>query len=122
MSLPFALVIEDDPDLSDIFSEALSVAGFEVEVIQDGQVALQRLASVEAVVIVLDIHLPNVSGDIILQHIKADEKFAKTRIIVTTADTISAELLRDKADIVLVKPISFGQLRDLASRLRPAAD
>jgi hypothetical protein len=33
---------------------------------------------------------------------------------------VIAEMLRDKADIVLVKPISFGQLRDMASRLKPA--
>jgi len=120
MNSPFALVIEDDPDLSDIFSEALEAAGFEVEVIRDGQVALQRLPSLDAVVIVLDIHLPNVSGDTILEHIQADERFANTRVIVTTADTVTAEMLRDKADIVLIKPISFNQLRDLASRLRPA--
>jgi hypothetical protein len=30
-----------------------------------------------------------------------------------------AENLRDAADLVLLKPISFHQLRDLAKRLRP---
>mgnify|MGYP001179595673 FL=1 len=121
MNPPFALIIEDDPDLSDIFSQALSVAGYETRVIQDGKVAYDALDSVEAVVIVLDLHLPNVSGETILTKINATEKFAKTRVIVTTADTVTAELLRDKADIVLQKPISFGQLRDMASRLKPSS-
>ena len=122
MTKPFALIIEDDPDLSDIFSQALIVAGYETEIIQDGQLALQRLDTAQAVVIVLDIHLPNVSGETILERIRADATFEKTRVIVTTADTVMAELLRDKADIVLVKPVSFGQLRDLASRLKPASE
>lgn len=119
MTKPFALIIEDDPDLSDIFSQALIVAGYETEIIQDGQIALQRLDTAQAIVIVLDLHLPNVSGETILKRIRADSNFEKTRVIVTTADTVMAEFLRDKADIVLVKPVSFGQLRDLASRLKP---
>jgi DNA-binding response OmpR family regulator len=120
MTSPFALIIEDDPDLSDIFSQALTVAGYETQIVQDGQVAMQMLDTINAVVIVLDLHLPNISGETILTRIKADEKFNKTRVILTTADTVTAELLREKADIVLIKPISFGQLRDIASRLKPA--
>ncbi|MGQ9832254.1 MAG: hypothetical protein ACUVRJ_00405 [Candidatus Villigracilaceae bacterium] len=38
-------------------------------------------------------------------------------MVITTADTVSTELLRDDADFVLVKPISFTQLRGLAARL-----
>jgi two-component system response regulator BaeR len=113
-----ALIIEDDPDLSSIFAEALGTAGYETEVILDGQAALDRLADVNASVIVLDLHLPNVSGQTILEHIRSDARFEKTRVIVTTADAVMAELLRDQADFVLIKPISFGQLRDLASRLK----
>ncbi len=119
MTQPFALVIEDDPDLSDIFSQALAVSGYQTETILDGRVALERLGGIEAVVIVLDLHLPNVSGETILDRIRSDARFENTRVIVTTADTIMAELVRDKADIVLVKPVSFSQLRDLATRLRP---
>ena len=64
-------------------------------------------------------HLPNVSGDTILHHIRADERLANTRVMLATADAYMAENLRDKSDLVLLKPISFTQLRDLAKRLRP---
>jgi hypothetical protein len=43
-----------------------------------------------------------------------------TRIVVTTADSQAAEFLRDSADLTMVKPISFVQLRDLAKRLNPS--
>jgi DNA-binding response OmpR family regulator len=53
-----ALIVEDDEDLSFIFAEALRAAGYEPEIIQDGQLALDRLASFRPDVIVLDLHLP----------------------------------------------------------------
>jgi hypothetical protein len=38
-------------------------------------------------------------------------------VIIATADPRMAEVLQEEADLVLLKPIGFGQLRDLASRL-----
>jgi DNA-binding response OmpR family regulator len=119
MKKPFALIVEDDPDLSGIFAKSLETAGFDVEIIQDGQVAMQRLDEVTADVIVLDMHLPNVAGNTILERIRSDSRFGATRVVITTADTLMAETLREKHRFVLVKPISFGQLRDLAKRLKP---
>jgi len=44
---------------------------------------------------------------------------AFTNVVVTTADAIMGEQVRESADFVLIKPISFGQLRDLTARLNP---
>ena len=44
MNNQLALIIEDDPDLSIIFAEALPAAEFETKIIQDGRVALACLA------------------------------------------------------------------------------
>jgi DNA-binding response OmpR family regulator len=113
------LIVEDDEFLSEIFSKALESADFKTEVIQDGQVALNRLADVTPDVIVLDLHLPHVSGKEILHQIRMLPHLAKTRVMVATADPITAEMLREEAALVLLKPISFSQMRDLAARLRP---
>lgn len=121
MSNPLALIIEDDPDAATIFSEALQAAGFETEIVRTGDKALKRLAVTTPDAVVLDLHLPHVSGIDILRQIRAEARLAKTRIIIATADPRMAELLRGQADLVLLKPISFSQLRDLAARLRPAA-
>lgn len=119
MSKPLAFVIEDEADLALIFSKALQAAGLTVEAIPDGLEAVRRLTETTPSVIVLDMHLPNVDGLEILSGIQNDSRFATTRIIVTTADAIMADVARDQIDLVLVKPISYGQLRDLASRLLP---
>lgn len=119
MSDPLAMIIEDDESLADIFSLALRRAQFEVEIVRDGGKALARLAETLPAVVVLDLHLPHVSGEVILQQIRADERLANTRVILATADAFMAGELRDAADLVLLKPISPSQLRELASRLRP---
>jgi DNA-binding response OmpR family regulator len=120
MTTPFALIIEDEPDLAAIFAEALQMAGFDTEIVHDGQTALARLAATTPAVVTLDLHLPHISGQTILQQIRADKRLAQTRVLLTTADALMAESLRREADLVLLKPISFNQLRDLAIRLHPS--
>lgn len=119
MTNPFALIIEDDPNLATIFAEALQMAEFETEIVHDGKTALAQLAATTPAVVILDLHLPHVSGQTILQQIRADGRLAKTRILLATADALMAESLWEEADLVLLKPIGFHQLRDLAKRLRP---
>ena len=113
-----ALIIEDDADLAIIFAEAIKAAGFETQIIRDGRIALTQLVTSVPSIVVLDLHLPNVSGATVLEKIRADVRLARTLVILTTADARLADMLQTKADLVLVKPISFGQLRDLATRLK----
>lgn len=111
-----AFVIEDDQDLSEIFKQAISTK-LDVEVIEDGQVAQKRLEEEIPFLILLDMHLPHVSGADLLKVIKADDRFEKTIIIITTADANMGEFYRNHVDFVMLKPISFVQLRDLVARL-----
>lgn len=117
MTKPFALIVEDSPVFSLMFSKTLQDE-FEVEAIQDGAVALTRLSAVTPDLLVLDLHLPGVSGKDILDRVKSDERFVKTRIILTTSDERQAEELQGIVDIVLLKPLNPSQLRELASRLK----
>lgn len=115
-----ALIIEDDEDLANIFAEALHGVGYEVEQVADGKIAQERLKSGTApFLILLDMHLPHVSGGDLLTKMKKDERFANTIIIITTADARMGEAYSDQADFVMIKPISFVQLRDLTNRLKP---
>jgi CheY-like chemotaxis protein len=120
MSTHQALVIEDDPDLAAIFSQALRAAGFEVETVSTREAALARLAACIPQVVTLDLHLQQTRGTDILHYIRAEPRLTKVNIVLTTADSAMAEVLQDQTDFVLVKPISFVQLRDLAARLKLA--
>lgn len=113
-----AYIIEDDQDLSTIFADALEAVGYQVEQIKDGLLAQQRLSEDVPCLILLDLHLPHISGADLLTEIKADERFNNTSVILTTADARMAEAYEPLADFVMVKPISFVQLRDLSARLK----
>ena len=117
MKTPRALIVEDVPDLAQIFTMALAAAGFRTTCIEDGAKARQYLNDTTPDLIVLDLHLPFYSGDHLLAEIRQAPQFAHTKIIIVPADTRRGEELREDADLVLLKPISFIQLRDLSKRL-----
>lgn len=115
---PVALIIEDDVDLADIFSDALQAAQFKTEIIADGAVAQKRLQEMIPQLVVLDLHLPHVSGETILRQIRSTPALAKVKVVIASADPITADMLSPESDLVLIKPVSFSQLRDLAQRLK----
>jgi DNA-binding response OmpR family regulator len=118
MSNPRALIIEDEVDLADIFAKAIQSAGFDVQIIRRGDAALEWLSQITPDLVVLDLHLPGVKGTDILERIRDDEQLSAMRVIVATADPRMAEDLYEKADLILLKPIGYLQLQDLAKRLR----
>jgi len=119
---PLALIIEDNEDQSLVFATALEQAGYFTESIKDGIKAQRRLAQVIPKVVVLDLHLPGVDGEKLLNQIRADRRLTGTRVILATADALLASSLQAQADFVFLKPISFSQLNQLASRFHRQAN
>ena len=115
---PLAFVIEDDPDAAFIMTEALKQAGYLVEKINNGQDAIERLNRASPQMITLDIHLPDVAGSEIMAHIKKQAHLQETIVIVISADNQMADNLTEAADLVLLKPISFTDLTNIAKRIR----
>jgi CheY-like chemotaxis protein len=115
---PLALIIEDDPQLVTIFATAMEVAGYEAVTAVDGRVALDKLATLQPDVILLDVHLPHISGNDLLRQIRADARLKDTKVILSTADSRIAAQLREQASLVLLKPASFKELVELATGLK----
>lgn len=119
---PLALIVEDHEDQALVFIAALERAGYKTEAIQDGLAAQKRLAEVSPDIIILDLHIPNVDGGILLGQIRGDQRLADVPVILATADAVFASSLQAQADLVLLKPISFSQLSQLASRYIQRSD
>ena len=121
MTQPVAFIVEDDEQLSLVFTHALQEAGYMTEIFFEGQKVLDRLADLKPYIIILDLHLPNVSGAKILNHVRSEEKLKDIRVIITSADAgLSTDPeIENKADFVLIKPVRFSQLQLLAKRLYP---
>jgi DNA-binding response OmpR family regulator len=117
MEPKLALVVEDDQGVGGVYVEALKQAGFTTEYFTNGRAALARLSTAVPTIVLLDLNLPLISGETILQAIRADERLKDTRIIITTGESHRAKELESVADLVLVKPVSTTQLTDLAARM-----
>lgn len=115
-NLPTVLIVEDDPQLNHLFGVTLKNQ-FDVTQVHDGLDALAFLEQHIPNLIVLDMNLPGTPGSKILAYVRADARFAQTRVILATADALQADILSEDADVVLLKPISPAQLRELAGRL-----
>ena len=116
MTKPFALIVEDDPNLNEIIALTLQ-EDFDLETCTDGNTAMELLGNIIPQIVVLDLNIPGTSGREILTHIRSDKRFSRTHVIVATADNRQAETLHNDVDIVLLKPVSPGQLRELALRI-----
>lgn len=112
-----ALIVEDNDELALLFSLSLQAAGFATEAIPAGDLAAARLEDVVPDLVVLDPQLPRLAGEEILHQIRSDERLAETSVIVVTAYAYAFEGVSAEADLVLIKPVSLLQLRDLAARL-----
>lgn len=116
MEKPVAFVIEDDMDLSTVFTEAVQAAGFTCETFLSGDQAVERLANFTPRLIVLDLHLPGVTGEQILDYIETQPHLEKVNIIVASADDRLSQKVYGRPTLTLLKPVGFGLLRDLAQR------
>ena len=56
------LLVEDEPDIAQMFSLGLSIAGHEVEVAGDGCHAVDRARSKRFDLVLLDVELPRIDG------------------------------------------------------------
>jgi len=120
------LVVEDERLLADAVTEGLRQSAIAVDVVYDGDAALERLGVNEYDVVILDRDLPIVHGDDVCKAIVSSG--FETRVLMLTA----AAEVRDRveglglgADDYLSKPFAFAELvarvRALGRRARPAA-
>jgi DNA-binding response OmpR family regulator len=111
------LIVEDEGAIRELLQLHLTLAGFEVEEIADGTVALERARTATFDLIVLDVMLPGIDGITLCRAIRAQGVNARAPIMMLTArgtesDTVLG--LESGADDYLAKP--FG-IRELLARV-----
>lgn len=87
------LIIEDDRDITEILSVALTRDGYQVSVAYDGIEAINKIKKTDYDLIILDIMLPNMDGHSVNLKLKANPKTAKIPVIVITGKGNLKELL-----------------------------
>lgn len=78
------LLVEDDPLIYRLYQKTFNLEGFEVELAEDGNVALEKLKAFTPEIILLDIMMPNMNGLEFLSKIKNDPATGHVPVVVLT--------------------------------------
>ena len=113
------LIVEDDSSLGYMYRCALRFEGFEVDYASDGVSALQRMELHPPNLIVLDLHLPCLSGEAILKEIAENPALRKTPVIVVTGADVQKAIVQ--ATAILRKPCAPDRLLSAIERHLAAA-
>lgn len=109
------LLIDDNPDLTTLFSEFLLEKGIETEITNDPKVGLKRIREKKYDFVILDNHMPGLYGTEIIQ-ILEKEKILKDQTIIIlsgaefTPEEIKDLLSKDGVKVRLKKPIRLNEL------------
>ena len=105
------LVVEDDPDLSDILRTGLAEEGYAVDVSLVGEDGLWRATTVDYDAVVLDVMLPDMSGFELLRRMRRAGRTAPVLILTARDDTRDRVTGLDAgADDYVVKPFAWDEL------------
>ncbi len=112
------LVIDDEPEITEIIQTFLSETGYQVLVDNNSEVAVEKARTFKPNVILLDIMMPGVDGYNICQQIKADPDLAAVPIIFLTGKDRGDDMGRSfKAggDMFIKKPFSCERLLEIVN-------
>lgn len=119
MASPYALVVEDDPQLADLFKIALQDAGYQTEILDNGHKAQVSLMFTAPDLVLMDLHLPSLDGGVLLRQIRSQARLVHTRVMLVTGDENGARRLTDQVDSLLFKPVGYQQVHQVARDLMP---
>ena len=123
------LLVEDNPD-----DEALTLRAFkrsgvanDIEVVRDGQEALDYLFGNDAVeaspppsIILLDLKLPKVDGLEVLKRVRAEDRTKLIPVVILTSSREESDLIATYghgANSYVRKPVDFNQFADSVRQL-----
>ena len=113
------LVVEDNPEMNRFIVESLTDQ-HRVATAFDGKEGLARAVALKPDLVLTDIMMPEMSGDELVDAIRARPELASVPIIVLSAradDAIRVHLLREGAQDYLTKPFSVEELRARVANL-----
>lgn len=124
---PSVLIADDEEDVRHLVSHHLRNAGFNVLEAPDGSAAVRIARSEAPALLVLDVHMPGLTGMEVCKTLKADPATAQLPIIMLTARAEEVDRilgLELGADDYLTKPFSPRELvlriKSVLRRLAPA--
>jgi two-component system alkaline phosphatase synthesis response regulator PhoP len=112
------LVIDDEPEITEIVQTFLSEAGYQVLVENSSKNAVEKAHGFKPDVVLLDIMMPGMDGYNICQELKKDPEFADTPIIFLTGKDRGDDMgrsFKSGGDMFIKKPFSCERLLEIVN-------
>ena len=110
------LLLEDNPELSDVLREVISLAGHHVSVAQNGREGLDILLDLSSApdIVICDLVMPDMDGFEFIRELRANPTWNGVYCIAMSGAKHEEKMaLEAGADQYLVKPFSIGDLSGL---------
>lgn len=119
MSAPLILIVEDDPTVQGLLRTLMETEGYDTMTAADGLEGLLKAEIRHPSIIILDIMMPNVDGERVLEEMRANKDLADVPVLIVTgrADAHIAfdPLVGDRN--VITKPFDPDELTDRVAAL-----
>jgi DNA-binding response OmpR family regulator len=114
--MPKILIVEDEPNLLELYTKEMQDEGYEVLTAMDGEVALDLVKKQLPDLVILDIKIRKIDGLKVLHEIKEFHKDIPV-ILNSAYETFKSDFSSWIADAYLVKTSNLDQLKLEAKRL-----
>lgn len=107
------LIVDDEPDVTDLVAYHLRANGFVVETLNDPIRGLAVARAFTPDLVILDVMMPELNGLQVCRALRADERLSKVPVIFLTAKTEESDRvqgLETGADDYVCKPFSIKEL------------
>lgn len=108
------IVIEDEPEAAELFSEMMRVSGFRVVKLSSSTPAMETILSEKPDVVILDVMMPDVSGLEVLRYMRREPSLQSIPVVIVSAKGMPADIrtaMDAGASLYLTKPVGFLELK-----------
>ncbi len=119
-----ALVLDDEPEIAALLADMLGRQGYDCDVVDTGDAALQRLAAQDYALILCDLRMPGIDGAAVYEWLRQHRPHLCVRVGFVTGDTLgsaSEGFVARTGRPMLEKPFVPSALRQLVAEIRAGA-
>jgi len=111
------LLIEDAPDIREVFTVLLRVEGAEVVPVGTGREAAEAASTRDFDIVLSDLGLPDIPGDVLIRQILAGAR-RSTRVVVVTGygEPYVTRARQAGAEVVFTKPVEWTRILEWLQR------
>ncbi|MFZ5821869.1 MAG: response regulator [Chloroflexota bacterium] len=114
--MPTIMLAEDDLTMISLLKTLLGMEGYRVLALDTDDDILEAVRRERPDLLLMDVHLPHVSGLEVMEQLRADEAVKDTSVVMTSGLNLETECLTHGADAFLLKPYMPDDLLGMLKR------